>query len=791
MLIPAGMLIGIAATSLILGRGGEAGPRRAPAAPDTVVTAEGDTLSAAAVPSEVAQFLANGQYWRAARAMRAHLSSRGSADPEIVLIAARAEAGWGGWARAREYLEGRSWLSEVSSGEGWFWLARAFEETDAPAEAMRAYAEYLRASEGSGGADRRTVAELRRGLILLRNGSAEEGAILLEGTRAAAPEITPWVNLLAAEALAETGDTARVRALLSRVDDSELWLRSRRALVKAYDEAGDFPRVQVLAREYARQAGSAGAKAELSLMAAEAGLAAGDTAAAREDLRAVLSASPGSGSARTAADLLTRTGRLGAADRLAVATTLDRTGAKARAAADYRAWLDMNTGSAADRAGVRLRLAGALFDAGEYANAITAVRPLADASGSTGARAMFLIGRAEYRRGNTDRAYATWLDLASRHPGTVAGSDGLFLVGDLNHDDGNFDYAKRIYRRVADEFRGTDRAGLSLMRLGGIEYQAGNWAAAAAAWQDYTSTYPSGERWLQASYWAARARENAGEAESARALYQAVRQREPLSYYALRSAERLDQPFWPVPLSTSPGDDGAARARVDRWMRGIDLLQAAGLHAEAEAEADRWIRTAGDDRAMLYPLAEALNERGLTVRGIRIGLRLQNEASQPNERLLRIVYPFPYRAMVVAEATEKGLDPFLVSALTRQESLFKARISSPVGARGLMQIMPATGEVLARSARIDGWDDELLYQPEINVHLGTAYLAEQMDRYDESLPAVFSAYNAGPHRIDRWKRLFPEWGDEQLFTERIPYRETRDYVKILTRNIAVYRALYE
>ena len=194
---------------------------------------------------------------------------------------------------------------------------------------------------------------------------------------------------------------------------------------------------------------------------------------------------------------------------------------------------------------------------------------------------------------------------------------------------------------------------------------------------------------------------------------------------------------------------------------------------------------------MLYPLAEALNERGLTVRGIRIGLRLQNEASQPNERLLRIVYPFPFRAMVVAEATEKGLDPFLVSALTRQESLFKARISSPVGARGLMQIMPATGEVLARSARIDGWDDELLYQPEINVHLGTAYLAEQMDRYDESLPAVFSAYNAGPHRIDRWKRLFPEWGDEQLFTERIPYRETRDYVKILTRNIAVYRALYE
>ena len=64
-----------------------------------------------------------------------------------------------------------------------------------------------------------------------------------------------------------------------------------------------------------------------------------------------------------------------------------------------------------------------------------------------------------------------------------------------------------------------------------------------------------------------------------------------------------------------------------------------------------------------------------------------------------------------------------------------------------------------------------------------------MERYDESLPSVFSAYNAGPHRIDAWK-AFPEFGDEELFTERIPYRETRDYVKILTRNIELYRGLY-
>jgi soluble lytic murein transglycosylase len=145
--------------------------------------------------------------------------------------------------------------------------------------------------------------------------------------------------------------------------------------------------------------------------------------------------------------------------------------------------------------------------------------------------------------------------------------------------------------------------------------------------------------------------------------------------------------------------------------------------------------------------------------------------------------------MLAAEAREKELDPFVVAALVRQESLFKARISSPVGARGLMQVMPETGRGLARGVGIDNWDAELLYQPEINAHLGTIFLAEQMDRWDRSLPSVFSAYNAGPHRVDVWQH-FPEYDDEELFTERIPYRETRDYVKILTRNIAIYRGLY-
>jgi soluble lytic murein transglycosylase len=224
-------------------------------------------------------------------------------------------------------------------------------------------------------------------------------------------------------------------------------------------------------------------------------------------------------------------------------------------------------------------------------------------------------------------------------------------------------------------------------------------------------------------------------------------------------------------------------------MRSIDLLRDAGLHEEADAEAQARVLSAGTDPNLAYPLAEALNERGYTVRGIRLGLQLQSREGRLNPRLLRILYPYPYRNIIEAEALEMGLDPLLAAALIRQESMFSARISSPVGARGLMQIMPQTGRAVASGLGIGSWDDELLFQPEINVHLGTRYLADQMRAYDGSLPAVFSAYNAGPHRVEEW-RQYPEFGDEELFTERIPFRETRDYVKILTRNLAVYEALY-
>jgi hypothetical protein len=113
-----------------------------------------------------------------------------------------------------------------------------------------------------------------------------------------------------------------------------------------------------------------------------------------------------------------------------------------------------------------------------------------------------------------------------------------------------------------------------------------------------------------------------------------------------------------------------------------------------------------------------------------------------------------------------------------------------VDSRDCDRLARASGELAELMAdRPEPWDAELLYHPEINVHLGTRYVAQHSERYDGALPHIFSAYNAGAHRVERWRR-FPEHQDLELFTERIPFYETREYVKILTRNRAIYRGLY-
>jgi soluble lytic murein transglycosylase len=728
-------------------------------------------------------FLASDRPWRAAQVMRRYADLVPNMPPDHRVLAARAEAGWEAWPAVLRLLRDMPALDTYDNGIGLYLLGRALDDTGDAAGAVAAYRSFLALSPPAGELENeRRAARLRLGLALVRAGDRGAARRELQIAGGIAGGATVWINLLEAGALAEIGDTAAVRQLVAGLDEGLAGLRGRRIRIHAARQAGDLAGARAAANQARGWARTAGTRAEFMVAAARAALDMGDMAAGRDALRAAISLGAAGPAAREAAELL-RVGTLTPDDHLSLARVYRAQGLHEESLEGFRRWLAARTGTPAQRAEVQLEYANALFYAERYDEVGAALRPIA---GETNAR--FLHARAEAHRRNADEAVRIYLALAQQFPRSGTGAQALFLAAGARHDENDMDRARELYRRVVTTYPGSTQMGLAIMRLAGIAFIQQEYREAARLWDDYRNRYPRGTHALQATYWAGRARAELGDAAGAATLFRAVRERERDSYYALRASEHLGQPFWPLPMVAPPAENPAAARQVARWMEGIDLLRDAGFHDEASAEADRLAAAAGTDRATLYALAEALAERGYSQRAVRIGLRLQG-SGPANRRLLRILYPFPYRTLITEEARSRDMDPFIASALIRQESMFEARVTSQAGARGLMQIMPATGRELAQGAGVGDWDAELLYHPEINVHLGTRYLARHLENYDGELASVFSAYNAGWHRVEWWHE-FREHDETELFIERIPFRETRDYVKILLRNRALYSGLY-
>jgi len=149
---------------------------------------------------------------------------------------------------------------------------------------------------------------------------------------------------------------------------------------------------------------------------------------------------------------------------------------------------------------------------------------------------------------------------------------------------------------------------------------------------------------------------------------------------------------------------------------------------------------------------------------------------------LELLYPLPILEAVKGQANVA--DPYLVLALIRQESAFNERARSRVGAVGLMQVMPRTARLVDRKMTV-----QKLYQPENNLRVGIRYFNGLSSRYEGDVELALAAYNAGPHRVDRWKERYPTQ-NRILFLDLIPFKETRDYVSSIARNYYWYANLY-
>jgi len=195
----------------------------------------------------------------------------------------------------------------------------------------------------------------------------------------------------------------------------------------------------------------------------------------------------------------------------------------------------------------------------------------------------------------------------------------------------------------------------------------------------------------------------------------------------------------------------------------------------------------------LYEYGTLFLRYGEIIKGYNLSRNFQNiidrkHLGEAPRNVLRFLYPIPYSRRVVL-ASGEGIDPFFVYGVMRQESTFNFLITSRAGARGLLQIMPATGKKLAKAENIADFTPAQLYNPFMNIRLGVRYLKDLLNEYNRDPMYVLCNYNAGPKPAKRWQTA-TEGLPWDVRAEEISYWETRDYVKRVLGNYWVYAEVW-
>lgn len=376
--------------------------------------------------------------------------------------------------------------------------------------------------------------------------------------------------------------------------------------------------------------------------------------------------------------------------------------------------------------------------------------------------------------------------------------------------------AMQVRLELGQRYPESELAPPALHTAGLYFFRAGRWDEAQAAWQRLAESQEAYEQ-ARGAFWAGRSARQQQATDQARTFFEVAFRSAPDSYYGARAADELDLPMTPTLTLGTPisAEDWAA---LDTWLSSWADLPAAvadepgqapdvaasgfvrralelhnvGLEVEAIGEWNDARDTWEEDPARLARLARLAHEHNVPYIALKTAEQLVALApadASPPVALRRLIFPTPYLDLVLDETRANGVDPRLLYALLRQESLFNPGATSWVGARGLAQVMPATGEGIAQRLGVNGFQIDDLYRPHVSIRFGAFYIGQQIQNMEGSIQGGLSAYNGGLGNAQRWANGTTV-ADPDLFVENIDYPETRNYVKLVYGYYGAYRRLY-
>jgi soluble lytic murein transglycosylase len=419
-------------------------------------------------------------------------------------------------------------------------------------------------------------------------------------------------------------------------------------------------------------------------------------------------------------------------------------------------------------------------------------------------------------------AINTLLGFVAATPSQPSSAEFLFDAGRIAEVGGRLSRSVEIWPRVADEYPSSEFAYDAVFLAGISKYRLEDYSGAQSL---FLRAYQAGlslEQQSQSLFWVAKSLQALGDQDGALNAWQQAAAADPTGYYSERANDILnDRGIFQPPASFSfEYDIAVEKQEAEQWirqtfslpadtdlsnpgpllgdprfLRGTELWRL-GEFEMARAEFEDLRLSLTEDAANSYRLANYLIDLGLYRSAVFAAREVLNMAGMSDAATLsapkyfnRIRFGTYYRDLVEKETRAEGLDPLFFFSMMRQESLFEGFVTSSAGARGLLQIVPSTGQ---EAADLAGWPSDFtpddLYRPIVSIRLGADYLAVQNHAYGGDLYAALAAYNAGPGYASYWTSLAN--GDPDLFLEIVQFEETRNHIRSIYELFNIYSDLY-
>jgi soluble lytic murein transglycosylase len=386
----------------------------------------------------------------------------------------------------------------------------------------------------------------------------------------------------------------------------------------------------------------------------------------------------------------------------------------------------------------------------------------------------------------------------------------LGQIAENNKDDVNASY---FYRAAVASHAGHPEVTPAQFYLAWAAHESKNFAESSRLLIDHLVLYAGNNSDFRgkAAYWAARDSERIGKLAEARAIYQGLLYRYDANWYGYLAKQRLDDLNRSgAPATEFPSDSQIGKAvanlktvtvaeetagkNEDERIAKADQLNIIGTDDWGLDELNNAASTAPNSPRVNLAIAKIFRAKNDNVQALNYFKRSYPDYSQMKPEEMRpdewdIFYPLQYWDIIKQEARARSLDPYQVAGLIRQETVFNPRAVSSARAYGLMQLVVPTAITTARRVGVDrSITIDSLFEPRLNIQLGTAYFKDQLDKYGR-IEYVAAAYNAGPGRVVQWRASLPLQIDE--WQEAVPFRETRLYIQGVVRNTLQYRRLYD